>query len=214
MAKQRFSDGYKAGSGNFGMTMAHMVGQGKVYLNKDHPTCHNYGKSDACNAYLGLAKAHIKSYEFNFTSVAGREKAYAEKARTIELIELVQRHLLNFGASIFSTEYATYKDSITDTLEVLNERIKELTEKNGVPKDFVLYGSGGLIEANLRVATTEIRGLERIFVGWVRDAIIPEEFEEEYAAFSTLLNLLSKWLDKESRHWALICNPGKAESTW
>lgn len=194
---KRISQNHAIGAGDLGFTwISQSESKEPVYGPKDHISCQVSGESDSVNASLGLVKAYARLENLNFDVAA---------------IELLQKSLLNFGASIFSTVYATYKVDNEELIESLLSKIEEMNRSFTVT-EFVLYGGGYLTAAALDKVTTEIRTLERTYVTWIRQSFIPKKHLIEYQTFLQLLNVMSKFTWTYSRY--LNASNGAVEATW
>lgn len=135
--------------------------------------------------------------------------------KTAKLIKEGQKFKLNLGSSIFESKYATYSLDIDAFLEDLDDRI-EFCQANTSSTEFILYGRGYPLTNKIEILTTHLRELETIFVEWVNVHPIPANKQQEYDAFLTLLNILSKWTYNESRYLVTIYHKqtGLTQDTW
>lgn len=168
------------GTGAQGFTVAHRTVEGKdVLVRKDDISCEAYGLIDSVNAWLGRVK------NYNQSSLLCSE---------------LQNAMLNIGAMIFSTLYATYEDNTAKTIRHLERRLAEIDPQLEAT-EFVLYGVDPT-HADWCLLNTEIRKAESKFVGWVYSQRLSVEDMQKYAQQIDLLNTASKWAFSEARYYA------------
>lgn len=178
------------GTGAQGFTVAHRTVEGKdVLVRKDDISCEAYGLIDSVNAWLGRVK------NYNQSSLLCSE---------------LQNAMLNIGAMIFSTLYATYEDNTAKTIRHLERRLAEIDPQLEAT-EFVLYGVDPT-HADWCLLNTEIRKAESKFVGWVYSQRLSVEDMQKYAQQIDLLNTASKWAFSEARYYAHITQ--QQQETW
>jgi len=171
------------GSGATGWTTAHRTEAGKdILVRKDDISCEAFGLFDSVNAWLGRVKNTTDS----------------------DLFPVLQNSMLNLGAMVFSTMYATYEDNTAKTIRLLERRLQEI-DPLLPPTEFVLYGVD-LIHADWCILNTEIRKAESKFVGWVYAQKLSVEDMQKYSQQIDLLNTMSKWAFSESRYYCHLLN--------
>ena len=178
------------GTGAQGFTVAHRTVEGKdVLVRKDDISCEAYGLIDSVNAWLGRVK------NYNQSSLLCSE---------------LQNAMLNIGAMIFSTLYATYEDNTAKTIRHLERRLAEIDPQLEAT-EFVLYGVDPT-HADWCLLNTEIRKAESKFVGWVYSQRLSVEDMQKYAQQIDLLNTASKWAFSEARYYAFTTQ--QQQETW
>ena len=156
---------------------------------KDHLRVSAYGTVDELNSILGLARSHGASEQGD------------------GWLEAVQNHLFHLGADL-ATPLDAKADWVVrvtgDQVDWLESTIDTMTQSLPELKHFILPG-GTLVSAQLHVARTVCRRVERLVIPLQRDEPIGD-FVLPY------LNRLSDWLFTLARwenHQA-----GIAESEW
>ena len=178
------------GTGSQGYTLAHRTIEGKdILVRKDDISCEAYGLIDSVNAWLGRVK------NYNQSSLLCCE---------------LQNAMINIGAMIFSTLYATYADNTSKTIKRLEKRLTEIDPLLEAT-EFILYGVDH-IHADWLILNTEIRKAESKFVGWVYSQRLSLEDMQKYGQQIDLLNTMSKWAFSEARYYALLTE--QQQQTW
>ena len=178
------------GTGSQGYTVAHRTIEGKdILVRKDDISCEAYGLIDSVNAWLGRVK------NYNQSSVLCCE---------------LQNAMINIGAMIFSTLYATYADNTSKTIKRLEKRLTEIDPLLEAT-EFILYGVDH-VHADWLILNTEIRKAESKFVGWVYSQRLSLEDMQKYGQQIDLLNTMSKWAFSEARYYALLTE--QQQQTW
>jgi cob(I)alamin adenosyltransferase len=182
------------GSGSKGFTHAHNGADNEpITHRKGHITCVTQAQVDITSAWLGMVKRFYKVEQLEYM-----------------LIDSLQDCMMNIGAMIFTSKYATYEvntNTVIDSLLVRLEFINATLETT----EFIKYGADE-VSAYWGLLTTQIRLLETQWVKWIDESSIVDSKKPQYELQVELINLMSKWSYSEYRYYCKTNN--LFVSTW